>query len=51
MVDEKIDSLPVIADGRLVGLVTSTDLLLLLVDSPEARLPFEYQLADPPLFV
>ena len=47
MTDRKIDALPVVAGGRLVGLVTSTDLLLLLMDqAPEISLPFEWQLSE-----
>lgn len=46
MTEEKIDAMPVLdAEERLVGLVTSTDLLLLLVQYDEARpLPFEWEL-------
>lgn len=46
MVDKKIDSVPVVSRGRLVGLVTSTDLLQLLMDFPEpvsAVLPFDFR--------
>lgn len=50
MTERKIDAMPVVAgedDGRLVGLVTSTDLLLLLVDFNEARpLPFDFRLSE-----
>jgi acetoin utilization protein AcuB len=42
MIERKIDSLPVVADGRLVGLVTSTDLLELLVHREKERLPFAF---------
>jgi acetoin utilization protein AcuB len=42
MIDKKIDSLPVVSNGRLVGLVTSTDLLELLIHRDEERVPFEY---------
>jgi acetoin utilization protein AcuB len=45
MTRQKIDALPVISGSRLVGLVTSTDLLLLLLDRPEA-LPFDYRVAE-----
>jgi acetoin utilization protein AcuB len=45
MTQQKIDALPVISGSRLVGLVTSTDLLLLLLDRPEA-LPFDYRVAE-----
>lgn len=48
MVDEKIDALPVLTvSGRLVGLVTSTDLLGLLVDGEASRaLPFEFRVEE-----
>lgn len=48
MTECKIDAIPVaVGEGRLVGLVTSTDLLLLLVDFEEARpLPFEFRLVE-----
>ncbi len=48
MTERKIDALPVVAcSGRLVGLVTSTDLLLLLVRNEDARpLPFEYEVHE-----
>jgi CBS-domain-containing membrane protein len=39
MVEHKIDALPVVADAndtRIIGLVTSADLLWLLVDSADA---------------
>jgi acetoin utilization protein AcuB len=46
MLQHKIDSIPVVdAIGALLGLVTSSDLLVLLVDRAEAeQLPFDYQL-------
>lgn len=44
MTEKKIDALPVVANGRLVGLVTSTDLMQLLIDRDELRLPFDYQI-------
>ncbi len=46
MTEEKIDAMPVLdSEERLVGLVTSTDLLLLLVQYDEARpLPFEWEI-------
>lgn len=47
MLEHKIDSLPIVELGRLVGLVTSTDLLLLLreTDSAETQvLPFLYRI-------
>jgi len=43
MTEKKIDALPVAVDGRLVGLVTSADLLHLLFDSSEKTLPFEFR--------
>lgn len=46
MVERKIDAIPVLDDaGRVVGLVTSTDLLALLIQKDHARvLPFDFQL-------
>ncbi|MGH7328767.1 MAG: CBS domain-containing protein, partial [Polyangiaceae bacterium] len=47
MTSKKIDALPVVAKDRLVGLITSTDLLRLLVDSaPADALPFEFHLTE-----
>jgi acetoin utilization protein AcuB len=47
MTERKIDAVPVIRGSRLVGLVTSTDLLLLLVGVHEARpLPFEFRIVE-----
>lgn len=48
MTERKIDALPVVNEReRLVGLVTSTDLLLLLVEPDTARpLPFTYSLEE-----
>ncbi len=48
MTERKIDALPVVdANDRLVGLVTSTDLLLLLVEPDSAQpLPFSYRLEE-----
>lgn len=47
MIERKIDALPVVDDARLIGLLTSTDLLALLVDqSEEEPLPFAYELED-----
>ena len=47
MTDRKIDALPVVAGGVLVGLVTSTDLLLLLVDqAPMLSLPFDWRISE-----
>jgi CBS domain-containing protein len=46
MLTHKIDSIPVVDDvGALVGLVTSSDLLSLLVDRDQAQmLPFDFRL-------
>jgi len=46
MLEHKIDSIPVVSvSGALIGLVTSTDLLGLLVDRAQAQvLPFEFKL-------
>jgi CBS-domain-containing membrane protein len=43
MTEKKIDAVPVV-DGtnQLVGLVTSTDLLLLLISRDEARIPLPF---------
>ena len=47
MTERKIDAVPIVRGLRLVGLVTTTDLLLLLVDFEEARpLPFEFRLDE-----
>lgn len=49
MTERKIDAIPVVRGVRLVGLVTTTDLLLLLLERDEARpLPFSFELVDPP---
>jgi acetoin utilization protein AcuB len=42
MTQKTIDAIPIVDDDRLVGLVTSTDLLHLLVEGSEKRLPFEF---------
>jgi CBS domain-containing protein len=46
MLEHKIDSIPVVSvSGTLIGLVTSTDLLGLLVDRAQAQvLPFDFNL-------
>ncbi len=46
MLEHKIDSIPIVsASGALTGLVTSTDLLGLLVDREQAQiLPFDFRL-------
>ncbi len=48
MTERKIDALPVVNErDRLVGLVTSTDLLLLLVGQDTARpLPFSFMVEE-----
>lgn len=48
MTERKIDAVPVVsASDRLVGLVTSTDLLLLLITREGARpLPFRFELHE-----
>lgn len=50
MLRNKIDSIPIVtADNTLVGLVTSSDLIQLLVDREEpvfARIPFEFALRE-----
>lgn len=47
MIDQKIDALPVVDGERLVGLVTTTDLLLLLLEHDTTQpLPFEFDLEE-----
>ena len=47
MTERKIDAVPVLRGSQLVGLVTSTDLLLLLVATHEARpLPFRFRVVE-----
>lgn len=48
MTERKIDAVPVVHGLRLIGLVTTTDLLLLLLErEEEARpLPFEFRLVE-----
>ena len=51
MVEKKIDAMPVVSEGdELVGLVTSTDLMLLLVanGAAEKPLPFEFAVHETP---
>lgn len=49
MIEDKIDAIPVVHGLRLVGLVTSTDLLSLLLDRSEAvPLPFDFRLIEDP---
>lgn len=44
MTEEKLDTMPVVsASGKLVGLVTTTDLLLLLIELDEAKTPLPFQ--------
>lgn len=46
MTERTIDAVVVVASDKLVGLVTSTDLLLLLIELEEAKLPipFDFEL-------
>jgi CBS domain-containing protein len=47
MTEKKIDAIPVVRGLHLIGLVTSTDLLELLIDREEARaVPFDYRLLE-----
>ncbi|MBS2019546.1 MAG: CBS domain-containing protein [Deltaproteobacteria bacterium] len=47
MIGQKIDAIPVVHGLRLVGLVTSTDLLALLLGQPEPlTIPFDFRLVD-----
>lgn len=48
MTERKVDAIPIVRGLRLVGLVTSTDLLLLLVDlaASSSPLPFEFRLDE-----
>ncbi len=47
MTEKKIDALPIVNGERLVGLITSTDLLMLLHERPdEEELPFEFQVEE-----
>ena len=47
MIGQKIDAIPVVHGLRLVGLVTSTDMLALLLDKPEpVPLPFDFRIVD-----
>lgn len=50
MLDHKIDAVPVVdGEGKLQGIITSTDLLRLLRDSewvPRGRFPFSFQPVD-----
>ena len=44
MVEKKIDAVPVVESGfRLLGLVTSTDLMLLLIGRDQAKLPLPFR--------
>lgn len=55
MTQRKIDAIPVVRGLKLVGLVTSTDLMALLITDEQPRPPpFDYELRDAndvPLFV
>lgn len=49
MLDNKIDSLPILTDGELVGLITSSDLLELLIEREQTydthkTIPFKYRI-------
>jgi acetoin utilization protein AcuB len=47
MVDLKIDAIPVVMGLKLLGLVTSTDLLRLLIEHDEVRvLPFRFEIRE-----
>jgi len=48
MIEKKIDAVPVMSsDDRLLGLVTTSDLLALLITSDEARpLPFDFHVRE-----
>lgn len=47
MTERKIDAIPVVDHTeRLVGLVTTTDLILLLIEEEEAKLPFDWELVE-----
>lgn len=47
MIGQKIDAIPVVHGVRLVGLVTSTDLLGLLIEGAEPLpLPFDFRLFE-----
>jgi acetoin utilization protein AcuB len=47
MTERKIDAIPVVSDDKLVGLVTSTDLLLLLLDfDRDHQLPFDFAIEE-----
>ena len=48
MTVKKIDAIPVVRGLRLVGLVTSTDLLRLLIERDPGPLPFEFRVIDDP---
>lgn len=49
MTEKKIDAIPVVHGLRLVGLVTSTDLLLLLTEQKSPLpLPFHFRLIEDP---
>jgi CBS domain-containing protein len=45
-IEGKIDAIPVAEGERLVGLVTSTDLLALLIEETKQPLRFDFDLED-----
>lgn len=47
MTERKIDAIPIVHGLRLVGLVTTTDLILLLIHrEQDQRLPFDFKLEE-----
>lgn len=46
MTERKIDAIPITSGSKLVGLVTSTDLLNLLREARHQRLPFDFVLEE-----
>jgi predicted transcriptional regulator len=49
MVQHRFDSIPIVSDGELIGIVTSVDLLMLLVQRGEsitAVLPFDFTIRE-----
>lgn len=49
MTEDKIDAIPIVRGLHLVGLVTSSDLIELLIERDEARpLPFDFRVIDDP---
>jgi CBS domain-containing protein len=39
MLDTKLDSLPVVEDGKLVGIITTTDILKAFLEAPLVLAP------------